>query len=46
MDTIVVVDELLQEGLVLLQHLVAHIRDVVEEGLIFYLWTARSHAHT
>lgn len=37
MDTIVVVDEFLQKGLVLFQHLVAHVWDVVEEGLILHL---------
>lgn len=37
MDTIIVVDEFLQEGLVLFQHLVAHVRDVVEESLILHL---------
>lgn len=37
MDTIVVVDEFLQKGLVLLQHLVAHVWDVVEECLILHL---------
>lgn len=37
MDTIIVVDEFLQEGLVLFKHLVAHVRDVVEESLILHL---------
>lgn len=29
MNTIIVVDELLQEGLVLFEHLVAHVGDIV-----------------
>jgi len=37
MDTIIVVNELLQEGLVLFQHLVTHIGNVVEERLILHL---------
>lgn len=37
MDAIIVVDKLLQEGLVLLQHLITHVGDVVEESLIFHL---------
>lgn len=37
MDTIIVIDEFLQEGLVLLKHLVAHVWDVVEESLILHL---------
>lgn len=37
MDTIVVVDEFLQEGFILFQHLVAHVWDVMEESLIFHL---------
>lgn len=41
MDAIIVVDQLLQEGLVLLQHLVTHVGDVVEESLIFHLTQKR-----
>lgn len=37
MDAVIVVDKLLQEGLVLLQYLITHIGDVVEESLIFHL---------
>lgn len=37
MDAIVIIDEFLQEGLVLFQDIVAHVWDVVEESLIFYL---------
>lgn len=37
MDTIVVVNEFLQEGLVLLQHLITHVWNVVKERLILYL---------
>lgn len=37
MDTIIVVDEFLQEGLVLFQHLVAHVWDVVKERLVLHL---------
>lgn len=37
MDTIIVVYELLQEGLILLKHLVTHVRNVVEERLILHL---------
>ncbi len=44
-DTIVVVDEFLQEGLVLFQHLVAHVRDVVKERLILHLRNKNSHQH-
>lgn len=37
MDAVVIIDEFLQEGLVLFQDIIAHVRDVVEESLIFYL---------
>lgn len=37
MDTIIVVYELLQEGLILLKHLVTHVRNVVEERLVLHL---------
>lgn len=37
MNTIIVVDELLQEGLILFQHLIAHVGDIVEKSLIFHL---------
>lgn len=37
MDTIIVINELLQESLVLFQYLIAHVRDVMEERLILYL---------
>lgn len=38
MDTIIVVNEFLKEGLVLFQHLVTHVRNVVKECLILHLW--------
>lgn len=37
MDTIVIVNEFLQEGLVLFQDVIAHVWDVVKESLIFNL---------
>lgn len=37
MDAIVIIDKFLQEGLVLFQNVIAHVWDVVEESLIFYL---------
>lgn len=37
MDTIVIINELLQEGLVLFQDIIAHVWDVVKESLIFDL---------
>ncbi len=37
MDTIIVVDEFLQKGLVLLEHLITHVWDVVKERLILHL---------
>ena len=37
MDTIIVVNEFLQEGLVLLQYLITHVWNVVKERLILYL---------
>lgn len=37
MDTVVVINELLQEGLVLFQDIIAHVRDVVQERLVFDL---------
>lgn len=37
MDTIVVINEFLQEGLVLFQDIIAHVWDVVKESLIFDL---------
>lgn len=46
MDTIIVVDEFLQEGFVLFQHLVAHVGDVVEESLIFHLRNKNTHQNT
>ncbi len=45
MDTIVVVDEFLQEGLVLFQHLVAHVWDVVKERLILHLRNKTFYQH-
>lgn len=44
MDTIVIIDEFLQEGLVLFQDIIAHVRDVVEESLIFYLPQEQKHS--
>lgn len=37
MDTVVIINELLQEGLVLFQDIIAHVRDVVQERLVFDL---------
>lgn len=37
MDTIVIINEFLQEGLVLFQDIIAHVWDVVKESLIFDL---------
>lgn len=37
MDTIVIINEFLQEGLILFQDIIAHVWDVVKEGLIFDL---------
>lgn len=37
MDTIVIINEFLQEGLVLFEDIIAHVWDVVKESLIFDL---------
>lgn len=37
MNTIIVVNQFFQESLVLLQHFIAHVRDVVEECFILHL---------
>lgn len=37
MDTVVIINEFLQEGLVLFQDIIAHVRDVVQECLVFDL---------
>lgn len=45
MDTIVIINELLQEGLVLFQDIITHVWDVVKESLIFDLPRAERTIH-